>query len=364
MSAQHVRHARSAGHPPVEEAKATSASGAVSLDQRIAVALQLKGRATWRDIAVLVGTSESTVARRARALMAAGVIRTTAVADPLRCGFGHPVLVRFGCVPDRSLEVARRLAARPDVRFLALVTGQSNIVAELIVGSSDHLARVLIEEVPSIAGVMRTTTESVLRNFKTAFDWSRPLLEGLVEVPAPPLIDVRAPQAPLALDAIDIGLIDQLRKDGRRGYQDLGSALGISESAARRRVDNLIAGGCVYPATLVDPGFLGFDVEVFVSMRVNLARLEEVAAALVGRPEVRYLSATSGYSDLVAEVILRSQDDLYHFRTQVLGALAGIREVDVALELQTVKRAYLRMDERGPERPSHHSRSPEPGAQG
>jgi len=69
------------------------------------------------------------------------------------------------------------------------------------------------------------------------------------------------------------------------------------------------------------------------------------AAALVQRREVRYVSATSGFGDMVCEVILRSRDDLYPFLTTVVGTLPGVREVDVALELVTLKRAYLVLDQ-------------------
>jgi DNA-binding Lrp family transcriptional regulator len=316
---------------------------AVTLDQRIAMALQLRGRASWRDIARLLGTSESTVARRARALMEAGLIRITAVPDPQRCGFGYPVLVQLVCSPDQVGTVAARLAERHDVRFLAAVTGPFDIVAEVIVGSSRDLAGVLLDELASVPGVVRTTTETVLRTFKMAYDWSRPLLESVVALPPAPSRDVRAPLPPVVLDDVDLRLIDLLREDGRRTFQELAVALGISESAARRRVGHLISSGCVTPVTLVAPPFLGYGVEALVFLRVELGRLEEVAGALVDRPEVRYLSATCGRSDLVAEVILRTQDDLYQFRTRVLGDLPGIRDVDVALELQTFARAHLRL---------------------
>jgi hypothetical protein len=56
---------------------------------------------------------------------------------------------------------------------------------------------------------------------------------------------------------------------------------------------------------------------------------------------VRYLAATSGFSDLACEVILRSPEDLYEFSTGVLGGLQGIQRALVAHELVTVKRAYM-----------------------
>jgi DNA-binding Lrp family transcriptional regulator len=320
----------------------------LSLDHRIAVALQLSGRASWRDIATMIGASESTVARHAKALLASGVMRTTLLADPVRCGFGYPVLVQLSCLPDQASEVARTLAARPDVRFVALVTGHFDVIAELIVASRQHLASVLVDDVLRTPGVLRTTTESVIRNFKLAYDWSRESLGTDADV-GDGHHEVKGAPRPFALDHIDLALLGELREDGRRSYPQLAAACRISESAARRRVEALTAAGCLRPVTLVDPGFLGYDVEVFVWLELELGRMEQVAAALVERPEVRYVSATSGYSDMVAEVILRSQDDLYRFRAHVLGSLAGIRSADMAVELRTLKRAYLRLDEINPD---------------
>ena len=321
---------------------ASGTAAEVSLDQQIAAALQLNGRATWREIARLLGTSESTVARRARALLEPGVIRTTVIEDPLRCGTGYPVLVHLACAPGHAAGVARALDARSDVRFLALVTGTFDVVAEVIVESRDALAEV-VDDLTALPGLVRATSETVLRTFKLAYDWSRPLLESAVPIPLPAALDIQAPAHPVALDGVDRSLIDLLRGDARRSYQELAELQGISESAARRRVDHLIGSGCVTPVVLVDPAFLGYDVEVLFNLRVDLAKLEDVASALVDRPEVRYLSAASGESDLVGEVILRNHDDLYRFRTRVLGGLDAIRNVDTALELRPLRRAYLPM---------------------
>jgi DNA-binding Lrp family transcriptional regulator len=309
------------------------------LDRRIAAALQVNGRATWRQVAHAVGSSESTVARRAQQLIDGGFMRVTAFADPIRCGFGYPVLVQLKCEVGTAGEAAEILAERADVRFVALVTGTFDLVVELIIPSRRRLARVLIEELPEVRGITETTTESVLRNFKTAYDWSRDLLgETAAELEPPP----GSNGAPIVLNSVDLQLLQLLVEDGRRSFSQLAEALDISESMAKRRVDALTAAGCLRFATFVDPHRLGYDVEVLIWMRVDLARLEETALALAARPEVRYLSATSGFSDLICEVILRSQDDLYAFSTETLGAVPAVRQVDFALELATVKRGYFR----------------------
>lgn len=317
--------------------------GMDDLDRQIAAALQVNGRATWLQIARAVDSSESTVARRAQRLIEHGVLRIAAVTDPGRAGFGYPVLVQLKC-GAAAPKVADILADRADARFLALVTGTFDIVMELIVPSRRYLANVLLNELTAIEGIAETTTESVVRNFKTSYDWSRDLLGEAADELEGSLGATADPDREATLDPIDLQLVQLLSEDGRRSFADLAAQLGISESVARRRVHSMCASGSMSFATFVAPELLGYDVELMCWMRVDLSRLDEIASTLATLPEVRYVSATSGYSDLICEIILRSQDDLYDFSTKTLAGLNGVHNVNFALELQTVKRAHLRMD--------------------
>lgn len=314
-------------------------------DRRIAAALQIDGRASWHQVASVVGSSESTVARRAQRMFEAGLLRVAAAADPMRCGFGYPVLMQLKCDVGASSRVAHALADRPDVRFLILVTGSFDIVMELIVPSRRYLARVLLEELPKIEGIKETTTDTVLRNFKLSYDWSRDLLgdAGMGLERWPTNFSESGPGESYTLDAIDLHLHDLLQKDGRRGFSELASTIGISESMAKRRVDSLRERRCMRIVTLLEPYLLGYDEECFCWIRVDLSQLEQAAQILADRREVRYLSATIGHSDLICEIILRSRADLYDFSTQVLGQLPGMQGIEIGLEFQSVKRAYVRM---------------------
>jgi DNA-binding Lrp family transcriptional regulator len=316
-----------------------------ALDRQIAAALQLNGRATWRQVARVVETSESTVARRGRQLLDSGLVRVTGQPDPARIGLGYPVLVQLNCEAAAAKHVARSLAARPDVRFLALVTSSFDIVLELIVPSRAHLAHVLVDEFSAIEGITSTTSDSVMRTFKTSYDWSRDLLDAHGIDPSFGGELRRRPDAdaPTALDETDLQLMQLLREDGRRTYAELAQAFGIGESLVRRRVSALVEQGALTFATFVDPRGLGFEIEAFVLLRVNLAELERIADALAGHREVRYLSATSGFSDLACEVILRSPEDLYEFTTKTLGNLVGLQRAVIAHELVTVKRGYMEL---------------------
>lgn len=319
------------GQPPLND-----------LDRRIVAALQVNGRATWQQIAHAVDASESTVSRRANRLLREGTVRVVGITDPLRCGLGSSVLVRVECTVGAAGSVARALATRSDVRFLALLTGTYDLVLEVVVSSREHLAGLLLDEVNSVPGITRTTTENVVRNFKTAYDWSRILLGEQADQLAAcaPSQSCNAVE-PMTLDPVDMQLVELLGIDGRLGVAELAIQVSVSESAIRRRMERLTSSGALRFGTLVDPRLMGYHCELFLWLTVDLNQLEQVACGLAQRSEVRYLSATVGYSDLTAEVIMRDLDDVYRFNTEVLATMPGIRQMEVGRELQTAKRGYL-----------------------
>jgi DNA-binding Lrp family transcriptional regulator len=309
------------------------------LDRRIVAALQTDPRASWAQLGGAVGVSETTVLRRVQRLRETGSLVIVAAPDPLLCGFGQPILLQFRTVPGDASTLAHELAQRSDTRFVAMLTGRSDVMCELIAPDRQYLSRVLMEELPHPGSILATTSEIVLKTFKTSDQWSRALLD----VDAPETADEQR-SAPadkkVKLDDMDLQLLAALGGDGRRSYADLSSALGLSETAIARRVSGLTSSNRLYFLAMVDPAALGFGLEVLIHLRVELASLESVAVALAGTTEVRYVSATTGYSDLACEAIFRDTDALYQFLTSSVAALPGIREVEVDVMLETVKRGY------------------------
>lgn len=307
-------------------------------DRRIVAALAVNGRASWARIARVLDVSETTVARRAERLLAAGIVRVMGVPDPLACGFGQPVLAHLRCAPGAVRRVADALAARPDARFVTVLTGYWDVIVEIIASNRDHLTRILVDEIQALDGVEETSTETVLRTFKTTYDWSRDLLGERAGEIAPAVVETSG--GSVVLDDVDLGVIAELGEDGRTSYAGLAARLGVSESVAARRVGRLISHGCLRFATLVDPEALGFSVEAFIRLSVDLPRLEEAAAALCEQTPARYVSVTTGASDLVCEAVLHDPQELYGFITGPLAALPGLRHVETSMELQTLKRAF------------------------
>lgn len=309
------------------------------MDARVVAAVQRDPRASYAQLAALIGASETTVQRRLQRLRSSGAIAVIAVVDTQMCGLGDPALMYLTTEPRATLRVAHTLAARPDVRFVSIVNGHNDIVCELIVRDRTHLANVLLVQLSAIDGVRSTSTAIVLRTYKTRDEWSR----GLLADTGKDALDHDAREAgsrPRPLDDLDQLLIAALREDGRRSFVDLAAELGISETAVARRHRALMEAGQLGVIALVDPLIMGFGVEGFLHFKIDPSRIESVARFLSRRREVRYLSATAGHSDLTCEAVFRDNTSLHEFMTGVIGDVMGIREIEVDLELRTIKRAF------------------------
>lgn len=316
--------------------------GVTGLDAQILAALAVHGRASWAQIARALGAAESTVARRAQRLVDGGLVRVVGLPDPLRCGLGQSHWVYLRCGPGSAARVAQSLAARDDTRLVVRLAGSFDVVTELIVRDATELARVLDDDISRLASVTATSTETVLRNFKLGWDWATQVLQDeqaeRLRADAPAAASATAEV--LDLDPLDHALVADLAADGRRGNVELADRHRVSESVVSRRIARLIDRRALAFAPQLDPAVLGFGLEAFVKLRVRPGEIQAVATSLGEHASVRYVSVTTGTSDVICELVLTDIDALYRFLTETLGALPGVRSVETSVELDTLKRAF------------------------
>jgi Lrp/AsnC family leucine-responsive transcriptional regulator len=133
------------------------------VDRRLVDALRDDGRASYAELARLVGLSSSAVHERVAKLESTGVITGfRAVVNPQLIGTGVTALV--GIEPGengRDEVIAAALEAIPEVESCYGVAGDEAFVVQVRVASVDHLHR-CIGELRAIDGVARTRTTVVL----------------------------------------------------------------------------------------------------------------------------------------------------------------------------------------------------------
>ncbi|MGH3315669.1 MAG: Lrp/AsnC family transcriptional regulator [Nocardioidaceae bacterium] len=312
--------------------------GLDDLNRRVVAALQMDGRASWTSIAEACDTSVPTVARRAQQLLDEGIVRVAVMPEIGSSGPVDPYFLRITCRPGWQLSALDKLCRREDIRFLSLVSGGDDIVAELHAPRDGSLYRRLIHEILGIDGIERCRTDLILHVYKMAHDWSRQLLDGEQYV-----TPADEPQScdPSHFDATDRAILDHLREDGRASFKSLAERLGINESTVRRRFEQMRTDGCVSVVTLVPAAALGFESETLLSVSVTPAKLQTVAHQLAGHRAVRYVAATLDGSTLMCEVIAQSTQELSGFVTHSLARLDGVLGWTAAIELMAVKRGFV-----------------------
>ncbi|QDY06430.1 Lrp/AsnC family transcriptional regulator [Micromonospora sp. HM134] len=309
-----------------------------STDRRIVAALQVDGRASWTDIAQLTGTSVTTVARRAQQLLADELVKVAAVPQPGGGGPGDLLIVRIRCSPGSQLPAAQALAAMPEVRFVALVTGVYDLVAEVLVPKGTSMHSVLLSGLQAIDGVQGSVADLELHTYKASHEWSQHLLGDAGQLAGPPPVHNCSANH---LDEVDERIVAALQADGRASFQAVAGGLGVSESTVRRRFEALHQAGCVQVITLVPAAALGFEAEILFWLSVAPARLDGVARELAALRGVRYVAATLGQESLMCEVILPTHADVFEFTTKTLAGIDGIQAWTAGVQLLTVKRGFV-----------------------
>jgi DNA-binding Lrp family transcriptional regulator len=309
------------------------------LDRQVVHALGIDGRAAFSRIAAALGVSDQTVARRYRRLRSAGVLRVLGRPDPVRLGYAQ-WFIRLRCTPDAAGSVATALARRPDTIWVTLVSGGTEIVCVTQARSHQDRDTLLLQKLPRTNRVISVSAHSILKMFVGGpVGWpglATALTPDQVERLRPPAADRTAE---VVHDAGDEALFEVLGRDGRTGYAELAAATGWSESTVKRRMDHLRATGALYYDVDFDVRLRGYNVDARLWMSVPPAHLAGVAEAIARHPEIGFLGATTGPTNLLASVVCRDDSEFYEYVTTKLGAIEAIQHLETAPVIRTVKRA-------------------------
>lgn len=142
----------------------------VTLDQtdhRMLSHLGVDGRATYADLGRTTGWSQSTVARRIDHLRRTGALAFDVELPPSTLGYNAEARLWITAQPAALVDTAEALAGHPEISFVAITTGPTNLVAHATCRDSSHLYRYLTERVATLPGLHTLETAPVLRTIKT-----------------------------------------------------------------------------------------------------------------------------------------------------------------------------------------------------
>lgn len=143
----------------------------------------------------------------------------------------------------------------------------------------------------------------------------------------------------MSLDATSKAIIEQLQRDGRRSYAEIGKAVGLSEAAVRQRVQKLTDAGVMQIVAVTDPMRLGFSQQAMIGIRVS-GDTRVVADTLAELPEVAYVVLSAGSFDILAEIVCEDDNALIDLLNQSIRRIDGVVSTETFLYLQLKKQRY------------------------
>jgi DNA-binding Lrp family transcriptional regulator len=346
------------------------------LDRQLVHALFIAPREPFTLLADVIGVSDQTVARRYRRLAENSGLRVHGVVNGQRAGWAD-WMIRLQITPGSADAIAEALARRPDTRWVRLFSGGTEIVCTLQARSSQVRDDLFLRGLPGSRRVVQITAHSILHNF-SPIQWSG-LTSRLSGAQLARLRVASGPDAPgrevapepggegsaagkdsaagmdsavgmdsaAALRPEDDLLLAELARDGRSSHATLATATHWHESTVRRRIEELRQQGLLYFDVDVDEAFLGVRTSAMLWLAVAPGDLEAAGRAVAAHPEVPFAAATTGPTNLAVSAIFRDTRHLYEYLTTRLTTVPGIRSVETAPIIGTIKRTGLAVPRSG-----------------
>ncbi len=303
------------------------------LDLRLLHALQLDGRAPFSKIADVLGVSDRTVARRFGRLRSTGIARVAGVPDSRRTGHAE-WLVRLRGLPSATAPLARALARRPDTAWVTVLSSGTEIICIFRVAEEGAAPLDGLGRLPQITEVDAQRLLRPVMDHRWLGRTSALTAEQIAALRPPPAADA----SPVRLTELDRRLLPALAADGRAAYPDLAQQVGWSESAVRRRLEELRRTGVLQLDVEVAPRSFGFSAQCLVWLTVTPAQLSSVAQALAADPEAAFVGTTTGTHNLIAIAICVDANALHAYLTDRISCLNGVDRMETAMIISYTKR--------------------------
>jgi Lrp/AsnC family transcriptional regulator for asnA, asnC and gidA len=139
------------------------------------------------------------------------------------------------------------------------------------------------------------------------------------------------------MDKKDEFILESLMKDSRMPLTRMASAMGISETAVRKRVKKLESKGIIRAyTTIIDPYYLGYEGVALVGVDAKPEKIVDVFENIKILSVIRYSALTSGDHMMMFEVWCRNPSKLNDFLKDI-ERMEGVTRVCPAVMLKRVE---------------------------
>lgn len=297
-------------------------------------ALHVSPRASFEQLAEVLGVSAATVSRRWQRLSATGRAWVSSTPGP-RLAVSAAVW-EAECAPGRAMDVAGVVATLPQVASVYVTAGDADLTAIVLASDMSALSELVVDRLPTIAGLVRARSR-IVHSWYSDVRWRLGVISPSQEQSIGAGHPNRSARRTEALDAEDRALYVALQRNGRAHYRDLAQQLGVTEHLVKRRFTSLTRRGLLAFRTDFTRNEGGWPVQLMLWLAVPDDQLAAVGGEIAGWRETRICLAALGAANLFVNAQLHSLADLDQIADRLRGRLPHAVVVERRMVLRAVK---------------------------
>lgn len=265
-----------------------------NLNEKILHILYLDARTSLSDIANECGVSSSAILKRIKKMKKSGVILGTELR--LKRGtLGYPYQASVGIraeTPSIDL-VAEAVRKQPNVIVCCKGIGKYNMFCLAIARNTDELDSAM-QKIKNIKGVKEIAIDIWVEEPYLKFHAN----------------DIENAQNQ-NIDSIDVQIIQELQKDARKSFVEIGKTLKLSHETVRKRYEKLKEIGIIrYCSVVIDWSKLGYQGTLFIFISLGQGNeRSKVCEQMIKIPEVHTVTKVMGAYDIQAHARVKDLRD-------------------------------------------------------
>ncbi|MFD1038425.1 Lrp/AsnC family transcriptional regulator [Virgibacillus byunsanensis] len=142
------------------------------------------------------------------------------------------------------------------------------------------------------------------------------------------------------LSDLDIKLLKELQKDGKKSYTHLAEQFDTTVATVSNRVQRLMDQDVLKIVGVVNPIKTGNPFVCIFGMKVPMNKQQSVIDELHKIKDVRYISSAVGTFDIFVEVVTSSNIELYRIMREEFSQIEGIEKYESSILLEVHKQSY------------------------
>lgn len=139
------------------------------------------------------------------------------------------------------------------------------------------------------------------------------------------------------LDEVDLQILQVLQSNSRISFSELGRSVGLSATAARNRINSLVARRIITKlGAELDWAKIGWPIQSLILIRTEVGKAEAVTKQLQKIPQILSITKTAGNVDLVIRILASGIEDFTVLLDKSLSKISDITSINTLMVLSEV----------------------------